>query len=38
MRITFVPEEFVVENPKVKIRKPKEWKRQRRGRRGGTNV
>jgi len=38
MRITFVPEEFVVENPKVKIRKPIEWKRQRRGRRGGTNV
>ena len=27
MRIAFVPEEFVTENPKVKIRKPKERKR-----------
>jgi len=38
MRIAFVPEEFVTENPKVKIRKLKERKRQRRARRGGTNV
>jgi len=27
MRIAFVPEEFVMENPKVKIRKPKKRKR-----------
>ena len=27
MRIAFVPEEFVTENPKVKIRKPKGRKR-----------
>jgi hypothetical protein len=38
MRIAFVPEEFVTENSKVKIRKLKERKRQRRARRGGTNV
>ena len=27
MRIAFVPEEFVTENPKVKVRKPKRRKR-----------
>jgi hypothetical protein len=26
MRLAFVPEEFVTENPKVKIRKPKKRK------------
>jgi len=30
MRIAFVPEEFVTENPKVKVRKPKGLKRKRR--------
>jgi len=27
MRIAFVPEEFITENPKVEIRKPKRQKR-----------
>ena len=27
MRIAFVPEEFVTENPRVKVRKPKRRKR-----------
>jgi hypothetical protein len=30
MRIAFVPEEFICENPKVEIRKPKRRKRRRR--------